>query len=586
MDTIHVECPPSTKAAEADMTNKTTDDIIVEQLETIGEEIGFTWRTALAVLALIMCYNAYLCSLNVAAAMLSLVNADLGPDPRYTWVTISWNLGGAIVVTIAGRISDLFGRRYFFLAGSSLLCIGSIVGCTAQSISQMIASGVIFGLGSGCLEMVFGAIQEIVPNRWRMVILGVLDCSGIISQSTPLISWALVERTGTWRSAYYYMLAIQCLALALVFFFYFPPAFKTKHRDDGKSKRELMKELDYIGLFLFIAGCCLFLVGLSWGGTSYPWKSAGTIAPIVVGFCTLVVFVFYESYAKLQYPMFPIRLIKRGRQFSFPLIVIAISGMQYYSNAVLWPRMSQLLWANGDISKGLYSSSLPLGTIIGGLFVIGSHKIGHHRWLLVIAVALQTACVGAMATSTLGNPTRSIILTVIISGCNPPCQLFTMVMICFGLEDQADIGIASGIAGTVRLLFGAVATAIFSNVLNNRYSSLLPGRVANSVSSFNLPSEDIARLIAAARLNSAAAFAKVPGITPVIKATVVLANKHAYLDASRLAFYIAVSFGVLAVIAAICTADIDKRKYNKHTVAILETEHKAVISKTDEDVVV
>lgn len=261
-----------------------------------------------------MCYNSYLCSLNIAAAMLSLINAELGPDPRYTWVTISWNLGGAIIVTVSGRLSDLFGRRYFFLAGASLLCLGSIVGCTGQSIPQMIASGVIFGLGSGCLEMVFGAIQEIVPNKWRVVILGVLDCSGIISQTTPLISWVLVDRTGTWRSAYYYMLGIQFLALVLVFFFYFPPAFKTKHRNDGKTKRELLKELDFIGLFLFTAGCCLFLVGLSWGGTSFPWKSAGTIAPIVVGFCTLVAFVLYENYAKLTYPLLPIRLIKRGRQ--------------------------------------------------------------------------------------------------------------------------------------------------------------------------------------------------------------------------------------------------------------------------------
>lgn len=106
-----------------------------------------------------MCYNAYIFCLNIPAAMLSTINADLGPDPRYTWITISWNLGGAIVVTIAGRLSDLFGRRYFFLSGALLLVVGSIIACTAHSISQMIASGVVYGLGSGCLEMAFGAVQ-------------------------------------------------------------------------------------------------------------------------------------------------------------------------------------------------------------------------------------------------------------------------------------------------------------------------------------------------------------------------------------------------------------------------------------------
>lgn len=91
--------------------------------------------------------------------MLSTINADLGPDARYTWISVSWNLGGAIVVTIAGRLSDLFCRRYWFLAGSSMLVVGSIIAVTAQSISQMIASGVVYSIGSGVLEMAHEALQ-------------------------------------------------------------------------------------------------------------------------------------------------------------------------------------------------------------------------------------------------------------------------------------------------------------------------------------------------------------------------------------------------------------------------------------------
>ena len=46
-----------------------------------------------------------------------------------------------------------------------------------------------------------------------------------------------------------------------------------------------------------------------------------------------------------------------------PMIVMSIVGMQYYSNATLWPRLSQLLYASDEISKGLYASVVPLGTI-------------------------------------------------------------------------------------------------------------------------------------------------------------------------------------------------------------------------------
>lgn len=110
------------------------------------------------------------------------------------------------------------------------------------------------------------------------------------------------------------MIGYECLTVVFVFFFYHPPSFETKHKLDGKSRKEILKGLDYIGLFLFIAGCCLFLVGLSWGGSVHPWKSAPTIVPIVLGFCTLVALGFYEAYATIEYPILPARLFKRVRQ--------------------------------------------------------------------------------------------------------------------------------------------------------------------------------------------------------------------------------------------------------------------------------
>jgi len=64
-----------------------------------------------------------------------------------------------LIIYLGGRLSDIFGRRYFFLSGSALLIVGSIVSATGQTIGQMIAGGAIFGAGSGFLEMAFGAVQ-------------------------------------------------------------------------------------------------------------------------------------------------------------------------------------------------------------------------------------------------------------------------------------------------------------------------------------------------------------------------------------------------------------------------------------------
>jgi hypothetical protein len=147
-----------------------------------------------------------------------------------------------------------------------------------------------------------------------MTTIGLFDASSIISQLTPLMSWAIIKYTHSWRNAYYMMIGFQCLNLIFLYFFYNPPAFRTKHANDGKSKLQLLKEFDWFGLFLFIAGCTLFIVGISWGGSLHPWKSAPTIAPIVVGFCTLVALGFYEQYSNIKEPLLPPRLFKQVRQ--------------------------------------------------------------------------------------------------------------------------------------------------------------------------------------------------------------------------------------------------------------------------------
>lgn len=78
----------------------------------------------------------------------------------------------AVVVTVSGRLADIFGRRWFLISGAVLGCIGALVGATAKNIPTMIISGVIFGLGGGFQEMCFSCVQEMVPNRYRFAILG------------------------------------------------------------------------------------------------------------------------------------------------------------------------------------------------------------------------------------------------------------------------------------------------------------------------------------------------------------------------------------------------------------------------------
>jgi hypothetical protein len=86
----------------------------------------------------------------------------------------------------------------------------------------------------------------------------------------------------SWRWTFYLGIVINALALLLVTVFYWPPDFVELH-PEGKTRFGQFKELDFVGLFLFGGGLTCFLLGISFGGNPYPWRSAIVVAPTVIG---------------------------------------------------------------------------------------------------------------------------------------------------------------------------------------------------------------------------------------------------------------------------------------------------------------
>ena len=112
-----------------------------------------------------------------------------------------------------------------------------------------------------------------------------------------------------------------------------------------------------------------------------------------------------------------------------------------------------------------------------------------------------------------------------------------------------------------------------------KYTATLPGRVRSNLASFSLPSETLTRLVAAARLNTAAAYAAIPGVTPAIRQAASLGNKQAYLEGAHLSYQVALAFGLVGVIAALFIPSVDVRKYTKKTVAIQQKDRKELMKR-------
>lgn len=145
---------------------------------------------------------------------------------------------------------------------------------------------------------------------------GCMILANHISSIGPILAYVFIAYTKPgWRSVYWYCFGWEVLAFVLLFVFYHPPKFETKHQIDHKTKMQLIKEIDYVGLVLFTGGCLAILLGLNWGGGLHPWNSSWVIASIVLGAVCFIALGFWEAYARLEVPILPPRLFAQWRKY-------------------------------------------------------------------------------------------------------------------------------------------------------------------------------------------------------------------------------------------------------------------------------
>ena len=89
----------------------------------------------------------------------------------------------AIMFLLVGRLSDIFGRRWFFIVGSAIGTVGSIIAATANGVGQLIAGETLIGVAAGFQISFFWVVSEIVPMKRRFI-----ATSGLFLWSVPTVS--------------------------------------------------------------------------------------------------------------------------------------------------------------------------------------------------------------------------------------------------------------------------------------------------------------------------------------------------------------------------------------------------------------
>jgi MFS family permease len=153
----------------------------------------------------------------VVGTALPRVVADLGGFEHYSWVFSAYLFTSTAITPVAGKLSDLFGRKRLIAVGILGFLLGSALCGAATTMLQLVLYRGLQGLGAGVLTAAaFAAIGDLFPpaerGKYQGLVVGVF---GLASLFGPTLGGYLTDTVG-WRWVFWLNLPVGGVALAVL----------------------------------------------------------------------------------------------------------------------------------------------------------------------------------------------------------------------------------------------------------------------------------------------------------------------------------------------------------------------------------
>ena len=406
---------------------------------------------------------------------------DLGGLELFGWVFTAPLITSTLSIPVAGKLSDIYGRKPFFLAGLAIYILGNLLAGFSQDMIQLIVFRGITGIGQGLVtSMSFALIADLFPPRERGKWMGLNSVAmGFGSFLGPVAGGVLTDQF-SWRGVFFINIPLG-LATMLVF----ARALPGKERVTGKAR------IDYLGIALLTAAILPFLVAISLGGEQFAWRSVETVAMIGVSIVLFVLFLVRE--ARTPDPILEISLFRRPF-FALSAVVGLAGGFAMWSGFMFLPLYLQAVLDTSATQSGFVQIPMMLGLMVGG-FVGGQllSRTGRFQLLGVVGsglMALAFALLWMMDTETgMGTIVRNMVLAGIGVGITLPVYLIAAQ----NAMPAQYLGVVTATITFCRQMGGAIGVAVIGSVLNNTLARAVISNTPDEVKEA-LPPETLMKL--------------------------------------------------------------------------------------------
>ena len=403
----------------------------------------------------------------IVATALPTVVADLGGAGHQSWVVTSYLLASTIVTAVVGKLGDLFGRKAVFGAAVLFFLVGSVLCGLAGSMTMLVASRALQGIGGGAIMVTATAlIGEVIPLRDRGRYQGALGAVfGVTTVIGPLLGGFFTDHL-SWRWAFWINVPVAVVVLLVAAAAI--PAL-------GKTRRPV---IDYTGIALVGIGASGLTLATSWGGGEYAWTSPVIIGLFVGSAVALVAFVWVESH--VAEPILPIRLF-HSPVFTVCCVLSFIVGFAMLGALTFLPTFMQFVDGVSATVSGLRTLPMVAGLLLTsmGSGVIVS-RTGRYKIFPVVGTAVMVLGFVLLSRMDAATPmlVQSLYLFVLGTGIGMCMQV--LILIVQNTSSFADLGVATSGVTFFRTIGSSFGAAIFGSLFTNFLSDRIGPALATS----------------------------------------------------------------------------------------------------------
>ncbi len=416
----------------------------------------------------------------VGTAMPRII-ADLGGFTKYTWVITAYIVASTITLLIVGKLSDMYGRKWFLTVGIAIFIVGSILCGISQTMTQLILFRAFQGIGAGAIMgLSFIVTGDLFSSSDRGKYMGFVGAVfGISSVIGPTLGGFITD-TLSWHWVFFVNVPLGIVVLPLFVLFF--PHLRT---DFQKHK------IDYLGIITLILALIPTMLALSLAGVDYDWLSSTILGMFSFSLVMLILFVIIER--RSEEPIIPLSIFK-DRIVSVSSIVIFFTGVAMFASIIFVPLYFQGVLGASATRSGNFLTPMMLGMVVASIISgqLLSCAGGHYR--LQGAVGLAIMALGMFLLSRITVETsyvRAVVNIVLVGfGLGITMPLYTIAV--QNAVPYALLGIVTSASNFFRQLGGAFGLAIFGSIMNNRFSSefiaALPPQIKGVIPSEQLTS--------------------------------------------------------------------------------------------------